>query len=292
MSKSKTRPSRPPQQAAPGNPPVGTGAALRAGRLGAPRSAGHAQQGPVQNLIDLQLLLGNPSDAKSDASDPENYLIDRLQYALSYSRSHGKPNWVSWHLNSSSLGSVRRTGRFLVDTSLPTGWPEIEPTEYTRTGYNRGHMCPSEHRTRTLPDNLAVFLMTNMIPQAPQNDEGPWALFEAYTKDLALQGLDLFLVAGGDGALGTLNDLGRVTIPASTWYIAVVSETPVTAPDQIDENVRVIALQMANDSTVAQHRWQDFRVSVADVEAATGLTFFTNLDPGVARALKARVDDQ
>jgi endonuclease G len=153
-------------------------------------------------------------------------------------------------------------------------------------------MCPSEHRTRTLPDNLAVFLMTNMIPQAPQNDEGPWALFEAYTKDLALQGLDLFLVAGGDGSLGTLDGRGRVTIPASTWYVALVSQTPVTSPDQINEKVRVIALRMPNDNTVAASRWQDFRVSVADVEAATKLTFFSNLDPTVASALKQRVDDQ
>ena len=49
-------------------------------------------------------------------------------------------------------------------------------------------MCPSEHRTATLPDNMAAFLMTNMIPQAPGNDEGPWALLEGYTRDLALQG--------------------------------------------------------------------------------------------------------
>jgi hypothetical protein len=33
-------------------------------------------------------------------------------------------------------------------------------------------------------------------------------------------------------------------------------------------------------------------VSVADAGAATGLTFFINLDPAVARALKERVDDQ
>jgi endonuclease G, mitochondrial len=275
-----------------GNPPLGTGATAQAGRLGKPSSAGHSKQAPVQAVIDLQLLLGNPSNAKSDINDPENFLIDRLQYAMSYSRSQGKPNWVSWHLNSSNLGQIRRSGKFLVDTSLPTGWPEIDPTEFTRTGYNRGHMCPSEHRTRTLPDNLAVFLMTNMIPQAPGNDEGPWALFEAYTKDLALQGLDLFLTAGSDGSLGTLNNAGRVTIPASTWYVVVVSKTPITSPAQVDENVRVIALRMPNNNTIASTRWQDYRLSVAEIEAATKLTFFSNVDPTVAKALKARVDDQ
>src|SRR5262249_14129715 len=151
--------------------------------------------------IDLQLLLGNPSGAQADPRDESNYLIQRLQYSLSYSRKDGRPNWVSWHLNRQSLGRIRRTGKYLVDTSLPLGWDQIGPKEYARTGYNRGHMCPSEHRTRTLPDNLAVFLMTNILPQAPGNDEGPWALLESYTRDLALQGRELFLIAGGDGNL-------------------------------------------------------------------------------------------
>ena len=277
-------------QAAPGNPPVGTGATARAGRLGAPSSAGRSAESVVQAVFDLQRLTGNPSNASAD--DPENFLIDRMQYALSYSKSQGKPNWVSWHLNAGSLGQIRRSGKFLTDTSLPTGWPEIETGEYTRTGYNRGHMCPSEHRTRTLPDNLAVFLMSNMIPQAPGNDEGPWALFEAYTRDMALQGMDLFLLCGAYGSSGTLNNLGRVTIPVTTWYVAVVSPTPITSPGQIDEKVRVIALLMPNDNTIAQDRWQDFRLSLDDLEAASKLTFLSDLDPAIAKILKARVDDQ
>jgi len=253
--------------------------------------AAPAPVSPLQTLMDLQMLLGNPSNALPSASDPSNFLIRRTQYALSYSRDRGTPNWVSWHLARSSMGHVRRTGKFLTDTSLPTGWPEIETGEYTRTGYNRGHMCPSEHRTATLPDNLAVFLMTNMIPQAPGNDEGPWALLEAFTRDLALQGQELFLASGPQGSLGTLNNAGRVTIPAFTWYVIVVLKGPIADPSEIDASARPIAVWMPNDNSLMTSRWQDFRVSIAEVEGKTGYTFLSAVPPAVADKLKSKVDN-
>ena len=67
----------------------------------------------------IYLTLGNPSGAVADASIPTNYLIVREQYALSYHRDRGIPNWVSWHLASSDLGSVARyDGNFIGSSAL------------------------------------------------------------------------------------------------------------------------------------------------------------------------------
>lgn len=212
------------------------------------------------------------------------------QYALAYSRDDGIPKWVSWHLNASNLGTTPRSTEFFADTSLPIGWYQVQPTDYTRTGYNRGQMCPSEHRTLTMPDNMATFLMTDVLPQAPGNDEGPWELIENYTRDLAMQGMDLFLVCGYDGSLGTLNNLGKITIPANTWYVIVVWPSLVTSASQIDASARVIALRMPNTNAIKAQRWQDFLVTTASIEAITGYRFFGNLSPSVQAALKAKVD--
>ncbi|WP_255412675.1 DNA/RNA non-specific endonuclease [Chitinophaga sp. S165] len=38
---------------------------------------------------------------------------------------------------------------------------------------DRGHNCPSADRTSTTA-NSSTFLMTNMIPQAPQNNQQTW----------------------------------------------------------------------------------------------------------------------
>ena len=44
---------------------------------------------------DDHLALGNPSGATADANQPANYLVAKPQYALSYHRDRGIPNWVS-----------------------------------------------------------------------------------------------------------------------------------------------------------------------------------------------------
>lgn len=54
--------------------------------------------------------------------------------------------------------------------------PEIStptPKDYTNTGYDRGHLCPSKDRSDTVQNNQAVFTMLNIFPQAPDNNRGP-----------------------------------------------------------------------------------------------------------------------
>jgi endonuclease G, mitochondrial len=65
------------------------------------------------------LLLGNPSNATADVSNPNNYLIERPQYALSYSKDRGTPNWVSWYVSKNWLDSAPRQDDFRADQTLP-----------------------------------------------------------------------------------------------------------------------------------------------------------------------------
>lgn len=60
------------------------------------------------------LALGNPSMAIPDVSNPNNYLMRKPQYALSYSRDRGTPNWVSWHLDASDRGGADRQDNFQI----------------------------------------------------------------------------------------------------------------------------------------------------------------------------------
>ncbi len=42
--------------------------------------------------------LGNPTNAQTSISFPENYLKNNNYYKLAYSKSRGIPVWVAWHL--------------------------------------------------------------------------------------------------------------------------------------------------------------------------------------------------
>jgi endonuclease G, mitochondrial len=62
----------------------------------------------VSTSISPHLLLGNPSSATPTKLTPDNYLMVKNQYALSYNQSKGTANWVAWQLNKTWLGDAER----------------------------------------------------------------------------------------------------------------------------------------------------------------------------------------
>src|SRR5690606_31467561 len=53
-------------------------------------------------------LFGIPSNATTDVSNENDYLMYKPQYTLSYNRSKATANWVAWRLDSSWIGSTPR----------------------------------------------------------------------------------------------------------------------------------------------------------------------------------------
>ena len=238
----------------------------------------------------VHLTMGNPSNATPSTSNPNNYLMEKPQYVLSYSRDRGTPNWVSWHLNSSWLGSTPRQDDFRADPSLPAGWYQVQSTDYSGSGYDRGHMTPSADRTATLADNSATFLMTNMIPQLPANNQGPWADLESYGRSLVSQGHELYIISGPSGAQGTIAN-GHVTVPSQTWKVIIVLLNGDNDVSRVTTATRTIAVIMPNSGTINPD-WRTYRVSVDQVEALTGYNFFSNVADTIENVIEATVDNQ
>lgn len=134
-----------------------------------------AQRAPDRDYFDRlpaeHEVLGIPSNAVADINSPNDYLIERAQYVLSYNKEKGEPNWVAWHLDSTWIGRAPRQNNYRADSSLPPGWYQVEPYDYSGSGFDRGHNCPSGDRTSTVADNSETFRMTNMLPQAPDNNQ-------------------------------------------------------------------------------------------------------------------------
>lgn len=116
------------------------------------------------NNTSVHLTLGNSSGATPDVANPFNYLMIKPQYALSYHKDRGTSNWVSCHLDNSWTGTAARQDDFRSDMSLTSGWYSVQATDYSGSGFDRGHNTPSADRNKSIEDNSATFLMTNMIP--------------------------------------------------------------------------------------------------------------------------------
>ena len=245
---------------------------------------------PADNTsTSVHLILGNPSIATTSTTNPDNYLLEKPQYALSYNNRKGIPNWVSWQLNSSWLGSVDRKNDFRPDDTLPASWYRVRPTDYRGGNYDRGHLTPSGDRTRNTSDNSATFLMTNMIPQAPENNREVWRELEEYCRELVSQGKELYIVAGPVGEKGKLGN-GKVSLPSQTWKVIAVLDRPNLGVRGVTANTRTIAVLMPNSSEVAGTDWRDYRVSVERVESVTGYDFFSNVPKSIQNAIESKKD--
>ena len=245
------------------------------------------------------LLLGNPSGATADPFNRGNYLLVKPYFVVGYNADNGTPNWVSWRVTAEDLGQAPRKQLFDTDESLPSSFYHVTQHDYSGSGFDRGHMCPHGDRTANTDMSYATFIMTNVIPQAPNVNRKAWEQLESYSRELVeRQHAHLYILAGpcgrgGVGSSGPRDMIGRgkVVVPAECWKIIVV--VPSSAGDdlsRIDTGTRVISVLMPNDNTQVGDEWAGFRTSPAQIELKTGMHFFDRLPVNVAAALRQKVD--
>ncbi|WP_345954163.1 DNA/RNA non-specific endonuclease [Mucilaginibacter sp. PAMB04168] len=281
--------------------PPDDGGGTSTGTPTTPRGINIGTDAPPATGDNSNLLFGNPSAANMISA--ENYLLDMGYYVESYSKSRGTPNWVSWHLdNTNTTNATGRLDNFAGFKDLPAGYYQVQSTSYSGSGFDRGHNCPSADRTSSTFANSATFLMTNMIPQAPQNNQQTWNNLESYLRLQVNNGNEVYVIMGsyGIGGVGskstatvTTIDNGNVTVPSNVWKVAVI--IPAGDRDLIragnTSGIRVIAVNTPNVNTINSD-WTKYIVSVRDIETAVGNGFnlLGSLPQSVQDAIEVKKD--
>ena len=239
------------------------------------------------------LKAGNPSKATTDLANADNYLLLKNQYVLSYNKSRNLANWASWQLNKSWMGDAKRQNNFRPDLALPKGWYQVTTKDYTGSGFDRGHLVNSEDRGQSVATNSSTFLMTNIVPQAPDNNQGVWEKLESYSRDLAKQGKELYIVAGGQGTGGEGKNgkasklIDKIAVPATMWKVILVLDDPKKGLAGVNAKTRTIAVIMPNKQG-REGKWQDFCATVQDVQKLTGYDFFSNVPPDIQKTIESK----
>lgn len=204
----------------------------------------------------------------------------------------------AWHLDNTWLGSTTRCDCFATDVLLPTGVYRVSSSSYTGSGFDRGHNCPSGDRTFSSTDNRETFLMTNMMPQAPNNNQQTWEKLESYCRTLVSQGNECYIICGsygvgGTGSNGTKTtlDAGRVTVPKQIWKVVLVLPAGTNDVSRVNTSTRVIAVNTPNINTIVTSTWGGYRTSVDAIEAATGYDILSILPDDIESTLESRVDN-
>src|SRR5215213_8083952 len=252
---------------------------------------------PAPQPPSVHLAFGNPSNAVADLQQGNNYLMEKPSFSLSYNKDKGTPNWVSWHLENDWTGNLPRNDTFRADPAVSPDWYRVQSTDYFASGFDRGHMTPNADRDNpaSIPLNQETFLMSNMIPQAPDNNQGPWADLENFLRTL-LPANEVYIVAGpagvgGSGDNGPANTIanGHVTVPAYTWKVVLVLPAGDNDVSRVNAATRTIAVIMPNQNSINSD-WHAYLTTVDSVEALTGYDFFANVPDIVENSIEAGVN--
>jgi DNA/RNA endonuclease G (NUC1) len=232
-----------------------------------------------------------------DADATDDFIVRHTQYTASYNRTKGTPNWVSYNLEETHFGSEDRCDCFTFDPALPANFTRYTTADYTGAGtfhgygIDRGHLARSFDRTSGSLDNAFTFYFTNIIPQAADNNQGPWSAMEFYLGDLArLQNKEVYIVAGVAGSKGTVKNEGKITIPTHVWKVAVIMRRDQGLRNINDhKDLEIVAAVMPNEPGIRNVNWETYKTTVDAVEALSGYNLLELLPDGVEGAVESEL---
>jgi endonuclease G len=201
----------------------------------------------------------------------ELLILESTGFIVGYDDDRNNPAWVSYRIfEMATLDSGQRPRRFKED---PRTLSKVTHEAYTRSGFDRGHMAPNYAiATRYGREaQFETFLMSNIVPQSPELNQGPWRKLEEMISGYAQKYDEVWVVTGPlyDDRPEYIGP--EVEVPDGFFKI-VVDETP--------SGLRVLAFNFPQDVQRRDNPAR-FLTTVDAIEELSGLDFFSELPDDV-----------
>lgn len=137
----------------------------------------------MATIIKLTLALLLTLNSVQLAAD--TLTIPKVGYLVRYDTRLGVPILTDYVLPRSLLRRIssRRGMTFYPDRALPR--PQVSPSCYNRSGYDRGHNVPAADMAGNPVIMLETFAMSNVSPQTPEFNRHRWKNIEILVRSLA-----------------------------------------------------------------------------------------------------------
>jgi len=208
---------------------------------------------------------------------PDIRILHRGEFVIGWSDRLRHPVWCAYHVKRDALYDAGERPGFTKDRSVPAA---PSPADYTKSGYDRGHMVPNYAiATRYGNDERKkTFMMSNIAPQVPSLNRGVWRDVEHRIADLwAARYGEIWVIVGCISS-------GKETISGSSIDVPSAYYQLIVAQEGLD--VRSLAILL--DQSVAWNEWAARNlVTVDELEQLAGLDFYPELPSFIQDPLEA-----
>lgn len=208
-------------------------------------------------------------------------VIQHEGYTVSYNADYRIANWVAYVLTDKEARSdkAERQNKFVVDPLVKGASATNE--DYTRTGYDRGHLAPAGDMKWSEKAMRESFYLSNITPQKPGLNRGIWKELEEQIRLWARENGAVLIATGPVIPDEELNRLGknRVGVPRQFYKVlCMVVNNQLEGVGFLFEN---------RDYGTTPLR--QMMVPIDSVEQVTGIDFFPALPDDEERQMEATV---
>ncbi|MGL4412376.1 MAG: DNA/RNA non-specific endonuclease [Bacteroidales bacterium] len=208
--------------------------------------------------------------------DREENLINHSAYHISYNKEYKNANWVAYKLVGNKLRGAqhKREDKFTPDPKLKH--KHTTSSDFTRSGYDRGHLAPAADMAWSKSTMNESFYMTNISPQDPNFNRGVWKRLEEQTRKWAKTD-SLLLIMTGPVLTPGLPLMGKSDIVIPEYFYKVVV-------DPVPPIQKAIAFVIPNKASKSSLR--KYAVTIDSVEKLTGINFMESMPDGLEDRLE------
>jgi endonuclease G, mitochondrial len=215
------------------------------------------------------------------SSKSNKEIVRHSAFILSYQEEYELASWVLHRLvKEAAYGHEGRSNEFLPDPLVKSGSTVTQ--DYSRSGYDRGHLCPAGdfRHDKALEDE--TFYMSNMSPQMPDFNRGIWSDLENKARSWVKKRGELIILTGPilKKGLPTIGRMNKIAVPEKFYKIIY--------DPALEE---AIAFLFPNEGSVELVK--SFTISINELEAMTGIDFFAKLPDNLEQKIEVNnnVDD-
>lgn len=236
-------------------------------------------------------------DGNSKQYDPDN-----VNYSVEWDCDKKSQRWSCYIITKQNSGNPDNIKRYYSQDNQYPYDPDLaasnrwEKDYIYSSGFDHGHICPSNDRMYNSKVNYQTFYLTNMQPQyavfnGSHKDHpysGIWIKMENYLHNFKLYDKDTMYVCKG----GTIDKeehiltriKGKLIVP-KYFFVAVLVKKMVKG----QAYYKSIGMWFPHTNVYhGDDKLSDYAMSIKDLEAKTGIDFFCNLPDDIERDVESK----